>query len=259
MSPTTFVTTADGSRTAYDVRGAGPALLLLHGAGQTRRDWHTAGYVERLQTDFTVISIDIRGAGESDSYETVADFAIEKIIGDLLAVADACQAARFSVWGFSLGGMIARYLAASSERVTSLILTGSSLQRRIDDHFREFTNAFALKWEPILALRRAAASIPPEAEKALAAGIPARLAFFRAICDWPDFSPCAQARPTLLFAGSEDKPVMTWLREYPDQLELQGSTSIVLPGLDHSQSFSAMDQTLPLALKFLQSQLSLLR
>lgn len=253
MSPTTFVTTADGSRTAYDVRGAGPALLLLHGAGQTRRDWHTAGYVERLQTNFTVISIDIRGAGESDSYETVADYAIEKILDDLLAVADACQASRFSVWGFSLGGMIAQYLAVRSKRVDSLILTGAPIHQRLDNQFRVFTETLAQKWEPILALRRAGAPTPPESEKGLASGIATRLAFFRAVCDWPPLPANALPCRTKLIAGSEDASVTGWLRANQDQLDALRVTIHMLAGLDHFQSFSAIDQSLPIVRKFLQT------
>jgi pimeloyl-ACP methyl ester carboxylesterase len=53
---TKFATAEDGTRIAYDVTGQGPALMLLHGAGKTRRDWHKVGYVDRLKDDFTVIT-----------------------------------------------------------------------------------------------------------------------------------------------------------------------------------------------------------
>jgi pimeloyl-ACP methyl ester carboxylesterase len=256
MGNTEIVSSNDGCQIAYDISGKGPAILLLHGAGQTRQAWRTAGYVDRLQVNFTVISMDIRGTGESSVYDSVSDYAIEKITSDSLAIADACRAERFSVWGFSLGGMIARYLAASTERATSLILTGTSLQSHIDVHFREFTNAFAQKWEPFLALQQSGLPIPSDAQIALASGVPARLAFFRAICDWPEFPLHTRTCPTLLFTGSEDKPVSTWLRENQDQLESLRVTSKVLEGMDHFQSFAAIDQTMPHAVKFLQRQFS---
>ncbi|MBU1879225.1 MAG: alpha/beta fold hydrolase, partial [Chloroflexi bacterium] len=116
---TRFSTSPDGTRIAYDVAGRGPALMLLHGAGKTRRDWHTLGYVERLSPDFTVITVDIRGTGESDRPLDIASYAIERICGDLYAVADACDSQRFAVCGFSFGGNIARYLGAWSQRVTA--------------------------------------------------------------------------------------------------------------------------------------------
>ena len=63
---TRFATSSDGARIAYDVTGSGPAVMLLHGGGQTRRPWHDAGYVERLAQEFTVITLDLRANGESD-------------------------------------------------------------------------------------------------------------------------------------------------------------------------------------------------
>src|SRR5687767_9146541 len=34
-----FATAADGTRIVYDVTGTGPALVLVHGGGQTRESW----------------------------------------------------------------------------------------------------------------------------------------------------------------------------------------------------------------------------
>lgn len=69
---TRFVTSKDGTKIAYDVAGSGPAVILLHGGGQTRQAWHRAGYVERLAKEFTVITLDIRGNGESDVPDAMA-------------------------------------------------------------------------------------------------------------------------------------------------------------------------------------------
>jgi pimeloyl-ACP methyl ester carboxylesterase len=63
----------------YDVSGQGPALMLLHSAGKTRQDWHKAGYVKRLETDFTVIAVDIRGSGESEFLTKISDFSIPNV------------------------------------------------------------------------------------------------------------------------------------------------------------------------------------
>ena len=62
---TQFITSPDGVRIAYDINGQGPALMLLHGAGKNKQDWHKVGYVKRLESDFTVITVDIRGSGET--------------------------------------------------------------------------------------------------------------------------------------------------------------------------------------------------
>ena len=97
---TRFVTSKDGTKIAYDVTGTGPAVILLHGGGQNRQVWHKPGYVARLAKEFTVISIDIRGNGESDKPAHVSAYHFERINEDILAVADAIKASRFSLWGF---------------------------------------------------------------------------------------------------------------------------------------------------------------
>src|SRR5688572_1610047 len=100
---TQFVTSQDGTRIAFDVTGSGPAVILLHGGGMNRQSWHTAGYVARLAKEFTVITIDIRGNGDSDKPAAVAAYSFERINEDVLAVADAVKAQRFALWGFSYG------------------------------------------------------------------------------------------------------------------------------------------------------------
>ena len=61
------------------------------------------GYVSRLRQRFTGIAMDLRGRGESDLPEDPADYAIDKLCQDILAVADACEVERFSLWGIMSG------------------------------------------------------------------------------------------------------------------------------------------------------------
>lgn len=43
---TQFATSPDGKQIAYDSSGEGPAIVLIHGGGGRRLEWHEAGYVE---------------------------------------------------------------------------------------------------------------------------------------------------------------------------------------------------------------------
>ena len=72
------------------------------------------GPIERLRREFKVIAIDIRGNGESDKPTESSDYGIGKHCQDILAVANACEIDQFSLWGFSYGGNIGRYLSAQS-------------------------------------------------------------------------------------------------------------------------------------------------
>src|SRR5690348_5974328 len=102
----------DGTRVAYDITGSGPLVMLLHGGGQTRQVWHELEYVARLADQFTVVTVDQRGNGDSDKPTGVDAYSVEHLTNDILAVADGAGASRFALWGYSYGANIGRYAAA---------------------------------------------------------------------------------------------------------------------------------------------------
>src|SRR5262245_8390312 len=85
MGETCFAASSDGTRIAYDVQGEGPALMLLHGGLiQTRRDWRETGYESRLEGEFRVISVDLRGHGESEHPRDRSAYEVGKLCDDLV-------------------------------------------------------------------------------------------------------------------------------------------------------------------------------
>ena len=95
---TRYATSSDSTRIAFDLTAAGTPLLLPHGGGGSRADWHENGYVARLQNEFTVIAVDLRGHGESNKPADPAMYATGKMGDDILAVADTCGVDRFILW-----------------------------------------------------------------------------------------------------------------------------------------------------------------
>ncbi|MBV7335307.1 alpha/beta hydrolase [Chloroflexi bacterium TSY] len=94
----------DGTTITYDVMGHGPHLILLHGGFlQTRQAWHDVGYVKQFAKAYTTIAIDLRGHGQSGSPISPSFYAADKIIADILSVADAEAMTQFALVGFSLG------------------------------------------------------------------------------------------------------------------------------------------------------------
>jgi pimeloyl-ACP methyl ester carboxylesterase len=81
---TLFTDSPDGTRVAYDRCGTGPAIVLLHGGGGSRQEWHHAGYVGRLRDNYTVIAVDLRGHGESGLPTDPADYTVQKMLQDIL-------------------------------------------------------------------------------------------------------------------------------------------------------------------------------
>jgi pimeloyl-ACP methyl ester carboxylesterase len=255
---TCFTTSPDGVRIAYDVGGAGAPIVLLHGGGQTRQDWHTTGYVEHLQHAYQVITLDIRGNGDSDHPTDPADYTTAKHCQDILAVADACGLERFTLWGYSYGGNIGRYLAAQSHRVAKLIMVGIPFGLGASGAFRRFILDFRDHWSPILQAQQAGtldlASLSADDQDELQSGeIPVALAWLSALLEWPAIEPSDLLCPTLWLVGSRNEPALTSLRDYQTVLKASTVQVQVLPGLDHRQEFSEIGQVLPALLAFTQA------
>ena len=106
-------------RLAYDVRGAGDPLLLVHGLGYARWGWEPV--VDAFAERFLVVSFDNRGIGNSDAPR--GPYSARVMAEDAVCVLDAAGIERTHVVGTSLGGMIAQELVLGwPERVDRLVL-----------------------------------------------------------------------------------------------------------------------------------------
>jgi pimeloyl-ACP methyl ester carboxylesterase len=106
-------------RIAYDVRGTGDPVLLVHGLGYDRFGW--GDFANLLARSFSVVSFDNRGVGGSDA--PPGPYTVGAMADDALAVLDATGIERAHVFGASLGGMIAQRLALDHPaRVAKLVL-----------------------------------------------------------------------------------------------------------------------------------------
>lgn len=255
---TLFATSPDGTRVAYDRTGTGPAVVLVHGGGGSRHEWQEAGYVARLRDAFTVIALDLRGHGESGSPTDPADYAIDKLGQDILAVAGACGVERFSVWAMSYGAKICRYLPAQTERVTKLVLMSTQLGPGVTGKLRQDAVDFCAHWPPILQAQRAGTldidALPPGDRDVLQRlNVPAMLGWVRAMLDWPAVEPADFRCPALWLVGSEDQPVMASVRQYEESLKHSNVRVRILDGLDHEQVFDRIEVVLPVILAFMSA------
>lgn len=104
---------------AYDVRGEGPPVLLVQGAGVPGSGWQPQ--VDGLADRYELAWFDNRGIGGTKL--TAGKLTIEALAGDALAVMDALGFESAHVAGHSMGGLIAQAIAiAAPERVRSLAL-----------------------------------------------------------------------------------------------------------------------------------------
>lgn len=245
----------DGTRIAYDRCGAGPTIILLHGGGGRRQEWHEAGYVRRLQSDFTVVSLDLRGHGESGAPTGPADYVIEKMMQDILAVADACGAEHFILWGMSYGGKVGRYLAAHSARVEKMILVGTPLGLGVTGILRQDAIDFCAHWPPIMQAQRAGvlnldSLTQHDREMLQSLNIPAMLGWVRAMLDWPAIEPGDFCCPVLWLVGAQDDHAMASLKEYETALVGSKVEVQIVAGLNHEQVFDEIETVFPILLSF---------
>jgi pimeloyl-ACP methyl ester carboxylesterase len=256
---TFFATSLDGTRIAYDCSGAGPAIILLHGGGSYRQEWHTAGYVQRLQSNFTVITLDLRGHGESDLPTDPADYTIDKQMQDIFAVADACGAKHFVLWGMSHGGKLGRHLAVQSDRVDKIILMGVRLGPGISSRLRQEILDFCAHWTPILQAQRDSTldfeSLSQNDQEFLQHfKVATMLGWGPAMLDLPSVEPADFHCPVLWLVGSEDEEALESVREYEAKLEGSPVQVQILAGLNHEQVFDEIDTVFPVMLAFTQSK-----
>jgi pimeloyl-ACP methyl ester carboxylesterase len=117
----------DGVRIAYERVGEGAPLVLFHGSLASRAVWSALGYVDVLRDEYELILVDARGHGDSEKPTTMDSYAMDRFVGDVIAVLDDCGSAQTAYLGYSLGGRVGFALAIEApERLCALIVGGAS-------------------------------------------------------------------------------------------------------------------------------------
>jgi 3-oxoadipate enol-lactonase len=114
-----------GVELAVEVRGDGPALVCVHGFGGAKEDF--ADHIAALAARWRVITVDLRGHGDSDGPAELSAYSLDRLARDVEAVADAVGAHRFRLLGHSMGGMVARRIVLDHpERVDALVMMSTA-------------------------------------------------------------------------------------------------------------------------------------
>ena len=111
-------TSRDGTRIEFEQTGTGPTLVLVDAAGGFRGFGPMSSLAEHLAGEFTVVTYDRRGRGESGD---TPPYAVEREVEDLAAVIEAAGGAAF-VHGFSSGAALALLGAAAGLPISMLSL-----------------------------------------------------------------------------------------------------------------------------------------
>ena len=119
---------ANGLDISYTVEGAGPPVVMLHGATSSAlEDWSAQRPLFRKA--FRIYLVDARGHGGT-KWDVRDGFDRDMMVDDLLAFADALDLATFHVVGFSMGAMTALTFATRHpDRLRTAMICGIDIVR----------------------------------------------------------------------------------------------------------------------------------
>jgi pimeloyl-ACP methyl ester carboxylesterase len=257
MRPTATgrVTSADGATIVFDRSGAGPAIILVHGAFTDRAHPILAGVAATLAPWFTVFNYDRRGRGDSGNRQP---YAVGREIDDLAALIEIAGGSAM-VFGGSSGAALALETAARNPAISKLAVWEPPYH--VDRSAPELTHDFAARLDALVKEgRRAdavevylmeAAEVPREAVAAMrlqpswadVEAVAHTLAYEAAVMGPGNALPArrlaAITQPTLVLTG-ENSPA--WMANAGKAVArtIPGAIHRVLEGQTHNVSPAAL-------------------
>ncbi len=115
----------NGITLAYNDQGSGPPLIFLHAFPLNRTMW--VEQESRFSSQFRVITVDLRGYGESDA--PLGRYALDQAAADVIGLLDHLSIRQAVFVGLSMGGYILFALYRKyADRVTGLVLADTRAQ-----------------------------------------------------------------------------------------------------------------------------------
>ncbi len=122
MFPEPFFVDANGIRIAVHEQGEGPAVILLHGFPELAFSWRHQ-LPALAAAGFRAIAPDQRGYGKTSVPPEVADYRIDKLIGDLHGLLDALELPTATFVGHDWGAILLWQMAMlAPDRIEKLIM-----------------------------------------------------------------------------------------------------------------------------------------
>jgi pimeloyl-ACP methyl ester carboxylesterase len=149
-----------GLRLQYFEEGAGEPVLLIHGwGGQARRQWHKV--ITGLRGSYRFFGLSLRGHGRSQE-DNDPDYNWSALIDDCEALRRLAGVERWTVVGYSFGGLVAlQYAAACPQQIRA----ACAVSPLIVPWWATFSMHY-FRW-PIAWLLRLARRLPPRLATAM--------------------------------------------------------------------------------------------
>jgi pimeloyl-ACP methyl ester carboxylesterase len=138
------VTSADGTSIGFDRSGAGPVIILVHGALTGRAHPVLSDLAAALAPWFTVVNYDRRGRGDSGD---TPPYAVEREVEDLAALVELAGGSAM-VFGGSSGAGLALQAAARNPAITKLAVWEPPYH--VDDSAPRLSHDFAARLDALV-------------------------------------------------------------------------------------------------------------
>lgn len=216
---------SSGVKIHYVTKGKGPLVVMIHGFPDYWYTWRKQ--MPALAKKFTVVAIDQRGYNKSDKPKGVKNYAMDKLVGDVVAVVKHFKRKKAIIVGHDWGGMVAWSFAMKHPEMTDRLIIlnlphPKGLQRELANNPEQKKNSqYARNFQK----PDAAKSIKPallafwvrDADARLKyvaafkrSSVEAMLNYYKANYPKPPYKPAAQKFPkvkcpVLMFHGLKDK------------------------------------------------------
>jgi pimeloyl-ACP methyl ester carboxylesterase len=121
----------------YVTMGEGPLVVMIHGFPDYWYTWRKQ--VPAIARNFQVMAIDQRGYNESDQPERVANYSMDKLVGDVKAVIEHFGRQQATIVGHDWGGAVAWSFAMTYPQMTERLIVlnlphFNGLRRELANH-----------------------------------------------------------------------------------------------------------------------------
>lgn len=130
----------------YKIEGEGFPIIFIHGLSDNLNFWKPL--TQKLKNQYQVISLDLRGHGESEKGDKKAT--IESYQEDLYELLKQLKIEKVAIVGLSLGGNVALEFAVKHPEMTSNLIimsTFSEFNHHLKHTFKSFKNALEINYE----------------------------------------------------------------------------------------------------------------
>jgi len=249
-----YIISEDNAKIVYNIFGNGPAIVLAHALGATKEVWIESEWVHILKEHFTVITIDLRGNGESDASSEIDFYTQDKVISDIEAIVKKCGFSTFNYFGHSYGATIGLRLCKDNKNVEKVVCGGTNFG---DEFFNTIVPDIITDYKKFKNIKER--NIFDEdnlsnedIEWLKNTNLDARIAKLKAMSKWTGTEINEIKTKLAIYSGEEDIPlVKEGLINNQEELIKNNILSKVFEKLNHSELVSKSEIVSPWVLDFL--------